>query len=64
MNDWDVNAVHERAGARTIFVDNGGISSTDFDLSKDRQDVLFINGVTAATDFVIAAAKAGGVPRN
>ena len=64
MSDWDVNAVHERAGARTIFVDNAGIGSTDFDLSRDRQDELFLNGVDAATQFIIDSAKAGGIPRN
>jgi NTE family protein len=64
MSDWDVNAVAERSGARTIFVDNAGISTTDFDVSRDRQDALFVNGVAAATQFVIDSAKAGGVPRN
>jgi NTE family protein len=64
MNEWDVNSVHERTAARTIFVDNAGISTTDFDLSKERQHELFLNGVVAATEFVIDSAAAGGVPRN
>ena len=64
MNEWDVNSVHERTAARTIFVDNAGISTTDFDVSKQRQHELFLNGVIAATNFVIDSAAAGGVPRS
>jgi len=64
MNDWDANALHERTAARTIFVDNAGLSATDFDVPMSHQYDLFLNGVRAATDFVIASAAAGGVPRN
>ena len=63
MNEWDANALHERTAARTIFVDNAGLATTDFDVPKDRQYELFLNGVRAASDFVIASAAAGGVPR-
>jgi len=63
MNEWDTYAIDEQTAARTIFVDNAGLSATDFNLTKQDQDRLFINGVTAATEFVIAMARAGGVPR-
>jgi NTE family protein len=64
MNEWDTNALHERTAARTIFVDNAGLSATDFDVPMSHQYDLFLNGVRSATDFVIASAAAGGVPRN
>jgi len=63
MNEWDANALHERTAARTIFVDNAGLATTDFDVPKERQYELFLNGVRAATEFVIASAAVGGVPR-
>jgi len=63
MNEWDTNALHDHAAARTIFVDNAGLSTTDFDVPKERQYQLFLNGVRAASDFLVAAAQAGGVPR-
>ena len=63
MNEWDPYAAHETAASRTIFVDNAGLSATDFDLTKEQQDRLFLNGVEAATQFVIAMAQMGGVPR-
>ena len=63
MSEWDTTAVHERSGARTIFVDSNGIGTTDFDVPKERQHELFLRGVMAATQFVIDAAAAGGVPR-
>ncbi len=37
---------------RTIFVDTGGVSSTDFHLSDAQRDMLFQNGRTAATNFL------------
>jgi NTE family protein len=64
MSDWDANALHERTASRTIYVDNAGLSAADFDLPKSREYELFLNGVRAATDFIIASAAAGGVPRN
>ena len=48
---------------RTIFVANGGLTATQFDLDQNQQDMLFLNGVRAATQFVIEMA-AVGVPRN
>jgi len=46
-------------------VDNAGISTTDFDIDKKQQDGLFLNGVSAATDFLILMAdfNHGNVPR-
>jgi hypothetical protein len=63
MNEWDAYGVDEATAARTIFVDNGGLTATQFDLTPDQQNMLFVNGVSAATQFVIEMAEAGGVPR-
>ncbi len=63
MNEWDANAPHESTAMRTIFVDNHGTGTMDFDLTEEDQDRLFLNGVEAATHFVINAARIGGVPR-
>jgi hypothetical protein len=63
MNEWDAYAVDAATAGRTIFVDNGGLTATQFDLSPSQQDLLFLNGVSAATEFVIEMAQAGGVPR-
>jgi len=62
MNEWDRYSVEETTAARTIFVDNAGLSATDFHLTQVQQDELFINGVTAATEFIIAMGKNGHVP--
>ena len=64
MNEWDRYNVEETTAARTIFVDNAGLTATQFDLSLDQQNQLFINGVRAATKFVIDMSHANGVPRN
>jgi NTE family protein len=64
MNEWDRYNVEESTAARTIFVDNAGLTATQFDLSLDQQNQLFINGVRAATKFVIDMSHANGVPRN
>ncbi len=64
MNEWDAYEVDDTTAGRTIFVDNGGLTATDFHLTQDQQNTLFINGVKAATDFVIEMAKAGGIPRS
>ncbi len=64
MNEWDTYAVDEQTAARTIFVDNARLTATDFDLTAAQQKTLFVNGVQAATDFVIAMAAADGVPRS
>jgi NTE family protein len=63
MNEWDAYAVDAATAGRTIFVDNGGLTATQFDLTSAQQDMLFLNGVSAATQFVIEMAQAGGVPR-
>lgn len=64
MNEWDRYNVQETTAARTIFVDNAGLTATQFDLTKDQQDQLFVNGVRAATRFIIEMAHVGGVPRD
>jgi len=63
MNEWDAYNVDESTAGRTIFVDNAGLTATDFDLTTAQQNQLFLNGVDAATAFVIEMAGRGGVPR-
>ncbi len=63
MNEWDAYSIDQATAARTIFVDNLGLTATQFDLTKSQQDGLFLNGVMSATAFVIAMAKVGHVPR-
>jgi NTE family protein len=63
MNEWDTYALDEATAARTVFVDNAGLSATDFGLTKEQQNILFVNGVQAGTDFVIDMAHHGGIPR-
>jgi NTE family protein len=63
MNEWDAYSVDESTAARTIFVANAGLTATDFDLTTDQQNTLFLNGVEAATAFVIEMSGRGGVPR-
>jgi NTE family protein len=63
MNEWDAYNVDESTAGRTIFVDNAGLTATDFDLTTAQQNTLFLNGVDAATAFVIEMAGRGGVPR-
>ncbi|MGA2123906.1 MAG: patatin-like phospholipase family protein [Acidimicrobiales bacterium] len=60
--EWNSHAIDESTAARTIFVDNLGLKATDFDLTRAQQDQLFLNGVEAATTFVISCAASGGVP--
>jgi NTE family protein len=63
MNEWDAYNVDESTAARTIFVANAGLTATDFDLTTAQQSELFLNGVRAATEFVIEMSGHGGVPR-
>jgi NTE family protein len=63
MNEWDTYEVDAATAGRTIFVDNGGLTATDFHLTEEQQDTLFLSGVRAATDFVTEMAEAGHVPR-
>ena len=64
MNEWDRYNVEATTAARTIFVANAGLTATQFDLTTDQQNELFINGVRSATQFVIEMSHAGGVPRS
>ena len=64
MNEWDRYNVEATTAARTIFVPNAGLTATQFDLTTDQQNELFINGVRSATRFVIEMSHAGGVPRS
>ena len=64
MNEWDATSVDAATAGRTIFVDNGGIGTTDFDLTRDQRDMLFLNGVRAATAFVIEMGTRGHIPRS
>ena len=64
MNEWDAYSVDAATAGRTIFIDNAGLTATDFDLTQAQQDLLFVNGVNAATEFVIEMAADGHVPRN
>ncbi len=63
MNEWDAYGVDAATAGRTIFVDNAGISTTDFDLDPAERNELFLNGVRAATAFVIEMGARGRVPR-
>lgn len=63
LNEWDSYKVHQAMAARTVFVDNAGLSATQFDLTDGQKEQLFLNGVRAATDFVIKMAAGGRVPR-
>lgn len=62
--EWNRYSIDQATAARTIFVDRAGLTATQFDLTPAQQDQLFINGVTAATRFIIEMARAGGVPRD
>jgi NTE family protein len=64
MNEWDAYSVDAATAGRTIFVDHGGFSATDFHLTADQQNQLFLNGVTAATAFIIEMGARGRVPRS
>jgi NTE family protein len=63
MSEWDRYHVEQAVADRTIFVRNGGITATQFDLSEEQQATLFRNGAEAATNFLIKWAQVGHVPR-
>jgi NTE family protein len=63
MNEWDRYHVDQTTAARTIFVENLGLSATQFELTTQQQDELFLSGVRAATAFLIEMSAIGGVPR-
>jgi NTE family protein len=62
INEWDAYSVDESTAARTIFVDHADVTTTEFDLSEEKKNELFLNGVKSATEFVIAMSTVG-VPR-
>jgi predicted acylesterase/phospholipase RssA len=63
MNEWDRYHVEQTTAARTIFVNNMGLSATQFELTSEQKDQLFLSGVRAATKFLIEMSAVGGVPR-
>jgi NTE family protein len=63
IGEWNRYSIDQATAARTIFVDKAGLTATQFDLTPAQQDQLFLNGVTAATQFIIGMAQAGGIPR-
>jgi NTE family protein len=63
MNEWDRYSVQDADASRIIFINNGGIKATQFDLSPAQQQALFAAGANAAVNFVIAQAKVGGALR-
>jgi NTE family protein len=63
MNEWDAYSIDAATAGRTIFVDHGSVGTTDFNITQDQQDQLFLNGVAAATSFVIEMGNRGRVPR-
>jgi len=63
MSEWDAYSVGAATAGRTIFVDNAGIATTDFDLTTAQRNELFVNGVAAATSFIIEMGARGRVPR-
>ncbi len=64
MSEWDRFYVQQTTADRTIFVMNGGIPATKFDLTTNEQQTLFLNGAKAATNFLIKWADVGHVPRS
>lgn len=52
INNTDRYYVPSHNADRTIFVDNAGISATEFGITKAQQDTLFANGRTAAQQFL------------
>ena len=62
MNEWDRYRVDTGAD-RIIFIDNGGIKATQFDLTPAQQQDLFRAGAAAALNFVIEESGSGGALR-
>jgi NTE family protein len=52
INEWDRYDVDRQAAARTIHVDNAGLSATQFELSLEQREALFLSGVRAGTRYV------------
>ncbi|HEX3922725.1 MAG TPA: patatin-like phospholipase family protein [Streptosporangiaceae bacterium] len=62
--EWDRYYVGRATADRTIFVPNAGLTATQFGLTAEQQQTLFLNGAQAATQFLIRWAGKGGVPRS
>jgi NTE family protein len=56
MNEWDRYYLDADTASRTIFVDCGSITATDFNLTTADQQQLFDSGCQAATQFLIKRA--------
>jgi NTE family protein len=53
LSGWDRYHLDDlHVTERTMFVDTAGVSSTDFGLTSDQQQLLYANGRAAATDFL------------
>lgn len=63
MNEWDAYDIDASTAGRTIFVDNDGLTATEFHLTSEQQESLYLNGVQAGTDFIMEMAGVGSVPR-
>jgi NTE family protein len=63
MNEWDRYAIQDPGANRIVFIDNGGIKATQFDLTPAQQQSLFNTGATAALNFVIQESRDGGALR-
>jgi NTE family protein len=64
MGQWDRYHIAQEVANRIIFVRNGGITATEFNLTPEQQQILFHNGAEAATDFLITHADKGHLPRS
>ena len=64
MNEWDAYSVDAATAGRTIFVDNAGVGDDRLRPHPGPARQLFLNGVAAATDFVMEMGAHGHVPRS
>ncbi|SRR6266487_226562 len=60
LDNADRFYVQPDQAAKTIFVDNGGVKATDFNLTIAQQQMLFENGQQAARDWLAALALTAG----
>jgi NTE family protein len=49
---WDTRFVSHSTRVRTLAVDAGDVGTTEFDLSREKQEMLVANGIRAATAFL------------
>jgi len=62
LDEWDTYAVGDTTKARTtIWIPSAGLTATNFGLTIPQQNQLFLNGVAAATDWVIEMGSTYGV---